>query len=290
MANGNPGDHPISDVATHNLPVYGEPTDGLRPPVDSAEAAIKVCAFCGEPGSSREHIISTAVQKRMQLSGVEIEIGVREEEGNGKFRQAHGLNEFVTRKVCAACNSGWMSQLEVDFLGAAGPLIEPEWPRLESEFLSEAVKKSEILARWAVKTAITANLAGILKRSIPDEIARGVREGKLPRTLTVKFAHIRRREAIGMVINRGFWFEDGKERRWLGAASGRSFDVLFQLNHLAIRAINAPGAELGFADPEKGFPLTAFPSAKNPRFGGYSFETLADFEQIMVARIPQKPT
>ena len=27
MANGNPGDHPISDVATHKLPVYGEPTD-----------------------------------------------------------------------------------------------------------------------------------------------------------------------------------------------------------------------------------------------------------------------
>ncbi len=39
---------------------------------------MKTCVFCGEPGGSREHIISTAVQKRMQLSGVEIEIGVRE--------------------------------------------------------------------------------------------------------------------------------------------------------------------------------------------------------------------
>ena len=38
---------------------------------------MKTCVFFGEPGGTGEHIISTAVQKRMQLSGVEI-IGVRE--------------------------------------------------------------------------------------------------------------------------------------------------------------------------------------------------------------------
>lgn len=248
---------------------------------------MKVCVFCGEPGSTREHIISKAVQKRMQLAGVEIEIGVREEEGDGEFREAHGLNQFVTRKVCAPCNGGWMSQLEVDFLAAAGPLIEPDWPKLESGFLSEAVKRSEIIARWAVKTAITANLAGVLKRAIPDEIASAVRKATLPPTLTVKLAHIRQREGIAVTINRGFWFVDGKERRWRGAESGRSFDVLFQLNHLVIRAINAPGAQLGYADPQEGFPLSAFPPAKNPRFGGYSFESLTDFEKILVARMPQ---
>lgn len=224
----------------------------------------------------------------MQLTDMEIEIGVREETGDGEFRYAHGLNQLVTRRVCAACNSGWMSQLEVDFLGAAGPLIEPGWPRLESEFLSEALKRRYVIARWAAKTAITANLAGILKRAIPDEIATGVREGKLPPTLTVKFAHILRREGIAVVINRGFWFVDGKEKRWQGAESGRSFDVLFQLNHLAIGAIDAPGAKLGYADPEKGFPPTAFPPTKSPHFGGYSFDTLADFEKILIARLPQK--
>lgn len=246
---------------------------------------MKFCVFCGEPGGTREHIISTAVQKRMQLAGVKIEIGVREEDVDGEFREAHGLNEFVTRRVCAACNNGWMSQLEVDFLAAAGPLIEPEWPRLESEFLGEAVKKREVIARWAVKTAITSNLACMHKHAIPDEIAVGVREGKLPPALTVKLAHIRRREGIAMLINRGFWFVDGKERRWRGAESGRPFDVLFQLNHLAIRAINHPGVQLGFADPEKAFPITAFPTAKTPRTGGYSFETLDDFERILVARM-----
>jgi hypothetical protein len=103
------------------------------------------------------------------------------------------------------------------------------------------VKRREVIARWAVKTAITANLAGILKRAIPDEIAAGVREGKLPSTLTVKLAHIRRREGIAVIINRGFWFVDGKERRWRGAESGRSFDVLFRAAAPLQRRLRALG-------------------------------------------------
>lgn len=122
----------------------------------------------------------------------------------------------------------------------------------------------------------------------PSEIAIGVARGKLPPSLTVQIAHIRRREAIGILINRGFWFVDGREKRWRGAESGKSFDVLFQLNHLAIRVINAPGAQLGFTEPEKGFPISAFPAAKLPRMGGYSFEALGDFEKILVARLQQE--
>lgn len=248
---------------------------------------MKLCVFCGETGGSEEHIISKSVQRRMQIADAEIEVGVREEEGDGEFRPAHMLNAFVTKRVCDACNRGWMSQLEADFLAVTGPLIEPEWPRLADEFVDEAIKQSDVIARWTVKTTITANLAGKLKRAIPDEIATAVYQGTLPHSLTVKLAHIRRREAIAVVINRGFWFVDGAKKRWRGAESGRSFDVLFQLNHLAIRAINAPGAQLGYVDPEKGFPLTAFPEARQLRFGGYTFETLADFENILVACMPR---
>ncbi len=133
---------------------------------------MRVCVFCGEEGLTREHIIAKAVQERMRISAVEIEIGVREETGDGQFRSAHLLNQFVTRRVCEACNGGWMSQLEVDFLAAAGPLIEPEWPKLENECINEALKNNEVIARWAVKTAVTANLAGMIKRGFPGEIPR----------------------------------------------------------------------------------------------------------------------
>ena len=247
---------------------------------------MKNCIFCGEPGGSREHIIATAVQKRMKLSAVKIEVGVREEDGDGDFRKAHGLNEFVTKKVCTACNTGWMSQLEVDFLAVTGHLIEPEWPKLENDFIHEAVRRSDVIARWALKTAVTANIAGIIKRPIPDEIPTNLRLGKLPERLFIKLAHIRKHEAIKVIINRGFWFVDTNPRKWRGAASGKSFDVLFQLNHLAIRAINAPGAELGFDAPDKNLPISAFPPAYDSCWSGYSFASLEDFEKRLVARIP----
>jgi hypothetical protein len=51
---------------------------------------MRFCVFCGRQGVTREHIISTAVQKRMQLSDVEIEIGVRDEAGDGPFLAGPG--------------------------------------------------------------------------------------------------------------------------------------------------------------------------------------------------------
>jgi hypothetical protein len=249
---------------------------------------VKTCVFCGEPGGSREHIIATVVQERIQFPAIEVEVGVREEDGDGEFRPGHGLNEFVTKRVCAACNSGWMSQLEVDFLAAAGHLIEPEWPKLENDFIHEAVRRSNVIARWALKTAITANLAGILRRPIPDPIPTDLKLGKLPERLSVKLAHIGKHEPIRIIINRGFWFPDGTTKRWRGATSEKSLDVLFQLNHLAIRVINAPGAELGFDAPDAKLPIAAFPPAYDSRVSGYSFDTLEDFEKRLVARLPIK--
>lgn len=221
----------------------------------------------------------------MQLTKIEIELGVREENGDGEFRQAHGFNQLVTRRVCTECNSGWMSQLEVDFLSAVGHLIEPEWPKLKNEFIREALIRNNVIAKWAIKTAITANLAGIIKRPIPSEITSKVQTGNLPPQFSVKLAHIRRRD-FNMITHRGFWFIDKDEKRWRGAESGRSFDVLFQLNHLAIRAINAPGVELGFDAPDGILPIAAFPCPNHSRQTGYSFDSLDDFERRLVARIP----
>jgi len=250
---------------------------------------MKKCIFCGKPGGSREHILATAVQERMKLSAVEVEVGVREEDGDGEFRKAHGLNEFVTKSVCTACNTGWMSQLEVDFLDAAGHLIEPEWPILENAFIQEAVKRSDVIAKWALKTAVTANLAGILKRPIPAEIPTNLKLGKLPDRFFIKLAHIRKHEAIKVIVNRGFRFDDQPPMKRRGAASEKSLDVLFQLNHLAIRAINAPGAELGFlASDKKHLPISAFPQSYDSRWSGCSYESLEDFEKMLIARLPIK--
>ena len=245
---------------------------------------MKKCFFCDRTGGSEEHIIAESVRKRMQITEVEIESGVREAEGCGQFRKPHRFERLVTHQVCEACNRGWMSQLEVDFLAAAGHLIEPDWPELDNELISEAMKRRDVIARWAAKTAITANLAGAFKYPIPKEIAIDLCLGKLPERFFVKLAHIRKRD-FNLLINPGFKFVDEHGEKWKVSESGKAFDALFQLNHLAIRAINAPGVKLGFDSPDGLLPISAFPLSDHAPFTKYSFESFDDFERRLFARM-----
>ena len=247
---------------------------------------MKNCVFCGgESGATREHIIAEVLQRKMHLEDIEIELGVRSEDGDREFRPAHKFNQLVTRQVCGECNSGWMSRLEVEFVSVVGDLIKPEWPFDASRLLQEAVRRSAVIAHWTLKTAITASMAGVTKRPIPDEITNDVQFGGLPPYYGVQLAHIRKRD-FNMISHRGFWLIENDEKRWRSATSGRSFDVLFQLNHLAIRAISAPGVELGIDAPDGRFPIAAFPKAAASLPANYTFDTLDDFEKRLVARIP----
>lgn len=242
-----------------------------------------MCAFCGGLGGSEEHIISESVRKRMQITEVEIESGVREAEGYGQFRKPHRFERLVTHQVCELCNRGWMSQLEVDFLAIAGPLIEPRWPKRDSELIREAIKGSDILAKWAIKTTITANLAGVLKRPISKEIATDVHRGKLPERFFMRVAHIRER-GFNLLINPGFTFVEENGEKWKGSVSGKAFDTVFQLNHFAIRAISAPSVRLGFDSSDGHLPIPAFPLLADAPFGEYSFQSFDDFERRLFAQ------
>jgi hypothetical protein len=248
-----------------------------------------MCVFCGKPGGSEEHIISTSVQRRMRITEVEIESGIRDAEDYGQFRKSHRFEKLVTREVCDECNRGWMSQLEIDFLAVAGKLIQPDWPEVDAAFIRECVKGSTTIGRWAIKTAITASLAGVLHYRIPPEIAVGVRLGKLPETFALKLAHIRER-SFNLLINPGFKFlgENGEE--WKVSESGKAFDAVFQLNHLAIRAINAPRATVGFEAPDRILPISAFPVAGDVSLSEYSFASFDDFEcRLLVRPVKRQP-
>ncbi len=145
------------------------------------------------------------MRRRIQITEVEIEAGVREAKGYGQFRKPHRFERLVTHQVCETCNRGWTSQLEVDFLATVGPLIEPEWPTPGGKLIHEAIKRSDVIAKWAVKTTVTANLAGVLKRPIPEEIAIALRNGELPERFFVRVAHICKRD-FNLLINPGFRF------------------------------------------------------------------------------------
>ena len=87
-------------------------------------------------------------------------------------------DDLTVAEVCASCNTGWMSGLEVSFRSVAfeqprrGPLVETT---------------QLILARWFVKTAVLFHaLAGSADR-IPETDRHALRRG-LPETFSVRLA------------------------------------------------------------------------------------------------------
>lgn len=215
----------------------------------------------------------------MQAGDSTISVGIWDGIVEKDFRNPHRQESFKTRSVCEDCNKGWMSQLEAEFLELAGPLIEPTWPLSAEELIEKALCQSAVLARWAVKTAITVNAAGISKRSINSQIATDVRVNKLPPGLGVLIAFIKKKE-IAVTIHPGFFFVTKKgERKWRVGDKGHTFDAILQLNHLAIRAINGPDFKLfKYKTGSEARPIPYYP-ATNHRFSpDYRFQTLSEFE------------
>ena len=66
--------------------------------------------------------------------------------------RSHELEQLQEGRICADCNIGWMSRLEV----AAQPLLRPlfQGARLVTDF---SPKQRATLSRWAVKTAFVLN-------------------------------------------------------------------------------------------------------------------------------------
>lgn len=239
---------------------------------------MKPCLFCGRRESSNEHIIAASVWKRMQAGDSTISVGIWDGIIEKDFRNPHRQESYKTRHVCGDCNTGWMSQLEAEFLELAGSLIEPTWPISAEELIEKALSQSAVLARWAVKTAITVNAAGINKRPINPQIATDVRVNKLPPELKILIAFIKTKD-IAITIHPGFFFVNKKgECKWRVGDKGHSFDAIFQLNHLAIRAFNGPGLRFLHKTDTEAAPIPCYP-ATNHRFSpDYRFQTLSEFE------------
>jgi hypothetical protein len=59
MSAGGPGDHPITDIVLYNLPVYGEPCDGLIKDIanlTSVKAMYEMFDWCSISTTSKARI------------------------------------------------------------------------------------------------------------------------------------------------------------------------------------------------------------------------------------------
>jgi len=97
------------------------------------------CIFCGKPAGSREHIWPQWVLARKDFGPFRLKrAGVPDVILNG--------TELTTKRVCKACNSGWMSDLE----GKVKPILEPMF---DGRTFALDLEQQRLIAVWVAKMA-----------------------------------------------------------------------------------------------------------------------------------------
>ncbi len=140
------------------------------------------CAFCGSTANlHREHVFPEWLDK--VLSKILKEDFPYPPHTKFRVRTQTGVTDrfgpsvdIVTKRVCEACNCGWMSEIEM----ATQPILEPLM-RAGSTSLSPA--DQAILSLWAAKTAMTVDLArsrATHQRLVPESHCRELMRTKQP--------------------------------------------------------------------------------------------------------------
>jgi hypothetical protein len=111
----------------------------------------KFCLFCNQKltksSATNEHVVAQWLLRELQI-GDQMISPAGGQRGKPPPRRTHPWSALVVSDVCAACNSGWLSDLE--------SAMKPVLPALAAgQRAPAALSESEnlALARWAAKTA-----------------------------------------------------------------------------------------------------------------------------------------
>lgn len=194
------------------------------------------CLFCGQQGSSREHIIAkwigrslkpdpipgTVIRFRHAFANPEAGIALREKSAAGPA--------YYTRAFCRECNTGWMADLE----GAVKPLLAP---MLSGQRRLVSREASRLLAFWVTKTilAFQSVESDVTKFARPDDFTRLFEERAAPRNSQIWLAAVRDGDSLN--------YRAHTVRRNRTDRSEDGFGASLILGHVAFYFL------LGFAEP-----------------------------------------
>jgi hypothetical protein len=165
-------------------------------------------------------------------------------------RKTQTFRTYVTNHVCEDCNHGWMSALEGWFLEAYGLLVEPKWPILADTIIEQGLREERRLFQWLLKTAVTSEQNSFMRnRVIPEPLRPLAKDGNLSPAFWIDLGYSKLR-TVALFLTKGFPVHNGKY--FFPAQTHQDgFSFTLQLNHLLLRLVHAPGA-----DVRKGAPKT----------------------------------
>jgi hypothetical protein len=141
--------------------------------------------FCNKPTDrwSEEHVIPEWLLDYFNISAQDQTFqGYATSEGTVSERRIYATRRLVDGRVCTPCNTGWMSDLENNVKVPLVNLIERRRTIWEL-----TVEESEVVAKWAVKSAYTlANISLASEPALAEHLwhLSGAR-GKIPAGVAV---------------------------------------------------------------------------------------------------------
>jgi hypothetical protein len=119
------------------------------------------CVFCGGSPLSREHVVprwlTNALPEQARFRGQDQQI-VLQFPGHAQSRlvlphreMREPFNGMTVKAVCRSCNSGWMGGIEETVRPILSPLFRGKSQELKAV-------DAQVIATWAVKTALMAQL------------------------------------------------------------------------------------------------------------------------------------
>jgi hypothetical protein len=184
----------------------------------------RICIFCGATGTTKEHAWPEWISSIVQRRG-----GIRQTSERWGERFAEWTDDrasLTVNRVCAACNNGWMSQLEGNVKPILSPLIRGQRRTLWTDH-------QRLIAAWAIKMAMVFEFTGPPKDPYFTQDERAaLRAGTLPENSFVMLARYVGRKYLGRANDRQITALDRSESEFLAYVS------TFAIGQLVLQSVS----------------------------------------------------
>jgi|SRR5579862_2757902 len=134
-------------------------------PDPQTDKRTRACIFCGitltKDNRSREHVVPAWLQTHLGMNDQQLRLATANVSDNKILKsRTHAASRLQEGRICATCNTGWMSKLETESMELLKSLIDGRFSPVE---LSNGQRAS--LARWATKTAFVLSHVALLQKT-----------------------------------------------------------------------------------------------------------------------------
>lgn len=142
-----------------------------------------ICGFCGQPGSSKAHVIAQMLHPYLGEFPTRRSFGTAIEYSSARNAYLQGpvscsydhsrpLLDTATKAICRTCNSGWMNEIET---AARDPLLRLVAAATLGRDTTVSAAEAEAVSKWAVMTSWSLEMSRAERGNVREVTSSEVR-------------------------------------------------------------------------------------------------------------------